>query len=102
VQVGLRQVPAVQAPLAQSPPTLQRLPAGHGLHDPPQSVSVSPPFLTESAHVAFWQTLAAHTRLLQSFGPRQLAPPVQALHAVPPQSMSLSLPFSTKSEQVAA
>jgi hypothetical protein len=101
VQVGLRQVPPLHAPLVQSLPTPQRLPAGHGLHVPPQSVSISPPFSTESAHVGFWQTLAAQTRLLQSFAPRQLAPPVHAVQVPPPQSTSLSLPFLTKSEQVA-
>jgi hypothetical protein len=102
VQLGLRHVPAVQAPVAQSLPAAQRLPDGHGLHVPPQSISVSLPFFTESAHPAVWQTPAVHTELRQSLANRHAAPPLHAPHAPPPQSMSVSLPFLTKSVQLAA
>jgi hypothetical protein len=46
------QRPLVHVPLAQSAPSLQALPSAHGGQaSPPQSTSVSVPFLTPSAHV---------------------------------------------------
>jgi hypothetical protein len=45
---------STQWPLAQSPPSLQFLPAAHGEHGapPPQSVLVSPPLRTPSVQLA--------------------------------------------------
>src|SRR5262249_20608833 len=43
----------LQTPLLQSPPPWQPLPLSHGPHlPPPQSTSVSPPFVLPSLHVA--------------------------------------------------
>jgi hypothetical protein len=39
-------------PLLQSPPKRHFLPGSHGLHEPPQSTSVSSPFAIWSEHVA--------------------------------------------------
>jgi hypothetical protein len=55
---GTAQSPATQTPLAQSVPVPQPLPLAQslpGAHDPPQSISVSEPFITASV-----QTGAAH------------------------------------------
>jgi hypothetical protein len=54
VQVDCWQTPPVHTRLLQSLGALQAWPAPQGWHVvPPQSVSVSAPFLTKSVHVAF-------------------------------------------------
>ena len=68
---------------------------------PPQSTSVSVPFLTPSEHVGAWQTLATQTLLAQSLATVQPPPAPQPAHE-PPQSMPVSAPFLTPSEHVAA
>ena len=45
------QMLAVQMPEAQSPGKEQAWPVAHGLHEPPQSISVSDPFFTLSVQV---------------------------------------------------
>jgi hypothetical protein len=65
VQVAAWQMELVQTPLAgsaQSAPDAQPLPVAHFVAQvPPQSTSVSLPFLTVSVQLAFWQTLEVHT-----------------------------------------
>ena len=73
----------------------------HFGHDPPQSTSLSVPFLVESAHVAAWQVPLPHTRLAQSEGPPHPCPAPHAGHVAPPQSTSLSDPFLVWSEHEA-
>ena len=78
----------------------QLLPATHAAHvPPPQSTSVSLPFLTSSSHVGTWQTLFVHTPLLQSSAPAHARPSSQRGQSGPPQSMSVSLPFFAVSSQ---
>jgi hypothetical protein len=49
---------------AQSPTVVQALPVMHpGQPPPPQSASVSVPFLTRSVHEGAWQTLPLQTAL---------------------------------------
>jgi len=87
----------------QSPATEQRLPSAHffvGAQLPPQSTSVSVPFLVLSLQLDVWQTLVVQTKLAQSAPAEQLLPLAQPEHIVPPQSMSLSLPFLMVSLQV--
>ncbi len=69
---------------------------------PPQSLSVSLPFLTLSRQVGAWQTLPVHTLLVQSEPKAQTLPLPQAAQSMPPQSLSVSLPFFTVSTQVGA
>jgi len=71
---------------------------------PPQSTSVSDPFLTVSMQAAAVEmhVLALHTELAQSAATAQ---PLVSAHLpaqVPPQSTSVSVPFFTVSVQVAA
>jgi hypothetical protein len=50
--VSVLHVPPTQlSPVAQSAATEQDLPSAHGGHDPPQSTSVSVPFLTPSVQL---------------------------------------------------
>ncbi len=49
--------PALQNPLWQSPAARQSLVFGQGAHEPPQSTSVSSPFLAVSVQAAFTQVL---------------------------------------------
>jgi hypothetical protein len=65
---------------------------------PPQSTSVSWPFVTPSSQAGAWQTPSVHTPLRQSLAPAQ---PCPAPHAeqLPPQSTSVSSPFGTPSPQ---
>jgi hypothetical protein len=72
------------------------------LHDPPQSMSVSLPFLTMSLHLGAWQMRPVQTPLEQSLDAEHALPSLQALHAPPPQSMSVSLPFLTVSLHLGA
>jgi hypothetical protein len=88
--------------LMQSLPVLQLLSVAQRgqLVFPPQSVSLSPWFLTTSLQVAAWQTSAVHTRLAQSLFTAQAASVAQPGQP-PPQSMSVSVPFMTPSLQPA-
>src|SRR5215510_1428488 len=92
-QLGAWQAPLEHALLVQSAGELQPFVGSHFAHDvPPQSMSLSSPFLTESLQVA-----ATHTEPTHELD-RQSAPALQPLvspHAgqAPPQSTSVSLPF---------
>ncbi|MFC5490877.1 hypothetical protein [Dokdonella soli] len=68
---------------------------------PPQSISVSPPFLTPSKHVGAAQVPAVQTWLWQSLPTLQPLPMAHAAQVGPPQSTSVSFPFFTPSEQLA-
>src|SRR3954452_1216512 len=72
-----------------------------GLQLPPQSTSVSAPFLMWSVHenAALEQTPARQLPLWQSSNLEQALPPGQGLHS-PPQSTAVSFPFLTPSLQV--
>ncbi len=94
-----RQNPETHDALSQSDGTAQRLDLGHrGQSAPPQSMSVSVPFLTASEHDAA-RHVPRHTLDAQSEETRHTAPSLQALHD-PPQSLSVSLPFLTPSVHV--
>ena len=98
---------AVQTPLWQSDAARQALLVVQRAQvvAPPQSASLSPPFLTVSLQLAAWQSLGEpeQTRLVQSVGTLQLLPVAQRLQLVaPPQSVSLSPPFFATSLQVGA
>jgi hypothetical protein len=100
-QVGAAHWPAVQTPLTQSLAELHFWAVPHffaGAHEPPQSTSVSVPFLTVSEHVGIWQTLGVplQTPLVQSLAPTHFLPSAQAAHAPPPQSTSVSVPSRTR------
>ncbi len=82
-------------PLVQSTPMAQVSPSVHlrGLaavaQAPPQSTSVSVPFLTVSRHVGIAQVVAGHTPLTQ-FWPlaAHILPSIHSGHVPPPQSTS--------------
>jgi hypothetical protein len=64
---GQLQTLPLQMLLMQSVPTLQLLPDGHAGHvPPPQSTSVSFPFLTRSVQVGAWHVPPMQTPLTQS------------------------------------
>jgi len=74
---------------------------------PPQSTSVSSPFLTPSVHVGAWQVvpasvvLALQTPSTQSPATRQLLVSAHLPQVAPPQSTSVSSPSLTPSVQCA-
>ncbi len=68
---------------------------------PPQSLSVSFPFLTPSTHVAAWQSIPLHTPSTQSAATAHVSPVAHVDPQAPPQSMSVSEPFFTPSLQLA-
>jgi hypothetical protein len=79
------------------------LPFTHFAHDePPQSMSVSFPFLTRSVQLGDWQMLPMQTPLAHSPGPAHTMPVLHLAHPAPPQSISVSVPFLTLSAHVAA
>jgi hypothetical protein len=90
-------------PLAQSVLTAQSLPVAQLFgHEPPQSASVSVPFLMPSVQVAAWHLPDVHTPLAQSLAPVHTKPVPQRLQVVlPPQSTSVSPPFLVTSVQLA-
>jgi hypothetical protein len=91
----------VHTPLAQSEAPVHVLPVPHfGQDAPPQSTSVSVPFLTTSAHVGAWHTRPVHTPLWQSEPELHALPAAHFGHDAPPQSMSVSVPFLTTSVQL--
>jgi hypothetical protein len=94
----------VQTPLLQSVPIAQvRFASQRGQVPlaPPQSTSLSSPFLTTSEQVGIWQREPAHTPLRQSVGALQDAPDAQFEPQMPPQSTSDSVRLITPSLQVA-
>jgi hypothetical protein len=97
----------VHTVLRQSEARLQTLPAAQALQapPPPQSMSVSVPFLTPSVQVAAWHVLVVvpeHTLLLQSVPVTQILVLSQGEQLPPPQSVSVSVPFLVPSLQLLA
>jgi hypothetical protein len=93
----------VHTPLEQSLAPPHALPVAHLAQlVPPQSTSLSPPFLTLSEHVAAWHRPPVQTPLWQSEPPPHALPAAHLLVHEPPQSVSASLPFLTPSLHVAA
>jgi hypothetical protein len=82
--------------LAQSLPLLQARPVAQSRHEPPQSTSLSSPFLISSLQVAATQSFREQTWLAQSLASAQACPVSQPVQP-PPQSASDSLPFFTPS-----
>jgi hypothetical protein len=88
--------------LVQSPLAEQALLVPHGPQvGPPQSTSVSAPFLTLSVQLGAWHVPPAHEPLAQSVPSVHVAPTAQG-EQPGPQSTSASLPFLTLSTQVGA
>ncbi len=104
VGAGAAQTPAEQLVLEQSAPTLQVLPLAHlAAQLPPQSISLSLPFLIPSAQVgSAVQIPVTQLVLVQSVPARQVLPLAQSAAQLPPQSTSVSVPFFTPSVQVGA
>jgi hypothetical protein len=93
----------LQTLLWQSLAPVQVLPFAHLFgQGPPQSVSLSVPFLTPSPQVGAEHVpvAAGQTPLWQSPGTAHVFPVPHLPHAAPPQSMALSVPFLTRSEQL--
>jgi hypothetical protein len=83
---------------AQSCATPQARPVPHAWHvPPPQSTSVSVPFLIPSKHEGAWQ-MPIQAPDVQSEPVRQVTPFAHGGHVPPPQSIPVSLPFKTPSE----
>jgi hypothetical protein len=102
VQLGARQESVTQFALEQSDAPLHFLLVAQFGHDPPpQSTSVSVPFLMESVQVAPAQWPALHESVVQSAPTRQRSVSLHGGQA-PPQSMSVSMPFCKRSLQTAA
>ena len=74
------------------------------VHEPPQSVSVSVPFLNPSMHVgaAHMFVIGLQKPLVQSLLPLHVCPLAQSPHVGPPQSTSVSMPFFFVSIHVGA
>ena len=105
VPEGATQRPPVQVALLQSAPTPQVLPLAHlVMHEPPQSTSLSLPFLMPSVQVGSGaaQTPAEQLVLEQSALALQVLPLAHLLAQEPPQSTSVSVPFLTRSLQPGA
>jgi hypothetical protein len=104
MSVGARQIPFTHTSFAQSAGTRHVSPVGHPAQTgPPQSTSVSPPFLTPSmqlggTHLPDWQL-----SLMQSLPTPHESPfghagaPSLIGELEPPQSTSVSLSFLTPS-----
>jgi hypothetical protein len=100
-QLGVWHAPLEHALLAQSAGAVQLLPGSHLPHaEPPQSMSLSSPFLTESLQVAATHTEPTQDRVTQSAPVLHPLVSPQAAHA-PPQSTSVSPPFFRPSPQSA-
>jgi predicted component of type VI protein secretion system len=92
-----------QTPEKQSEACRHVLPVAHVEQaGPPQSVSVSFPFLTPSVQVATVQMLPTQFPELQSACTRHALPAAHVEQVGPPQSVSVSFPFLTPSVQVGA
>jgi hypothetical protein len=94
----------LHTPLEQSVASAQLEPSLHAEHVPPQSVSVSEPFLAPSLQVGAWQVagLPEQTLLVQSVETEQSLVSAHLAQVPPPQSTSVSVPFLTVSGQAAA
>jgi hypothetical protein len=107
LQLTATQMLPLQTPVAQSAATLQPPPVGQVLPAatqvvPPQSTSVSVPFLTVSLHDAVVHLPALHRLLAQSvFKVQFLAAAQRAQVVEPPQSVSDSPPLVWPSAQLA-
>jgi hypothetical protein len=100
VHALLQQKPPLQKVLAQSVVPPHTLPVPHAAQaPPPQSVSVSVPFLTPSVHVG-WQTLPVQRPPAQSPLILQARPGPHFFAQLPPQSTSVSVPFFLPSVQL--
>jgi hypothetical protein len=94
----------VHSVLTQSAPATHALPSEHlGQLGPPQSTSVSLPFLVLSEQLVLGavQRLLLHRALEQSAAPLHALPVAHFGHAGPPQSMSVSEPSRVPLVQVA-
>ena len=104
VHEGAKHTPAAQYPLWQSELTLHDWAFAHvlpGAQAPPQSKSVSFPFLTPSAQVGDWHTpWGLQTPELQSPPKPHFLPAWHTGQVPPPQSMSVSTPFFVLSVHV--
>jgi hypothetical protein len=85
----------------QSAAAPQIFPVAQGGQAPPQSTSVSVPFLIASLQEGGAQTEASQTRLSQSPGEEHPFPRAHPGHP-PPQSTSVSVPFLRPSAQEGA
>jgi hypothetical protein len=90
----------VHTRLAQSLFTAQAASVGHPGQPPPQSMSVSVPFLKPSVQPAFAHTLPLQNVVVQSLPRLHALPTAHLVVQLPPQSTSVSLPFLTRSVQV--
>jgi hypothetical protein len=96
---GTWQTPLLQMPLRQSLSVEQPCPSKQDEQDPPQSTSVSSPFLTPSLQTGTEQAPPSQTPLTQSVFDLQVLP-FGHLSQEPPQSTSVSVPFWTPSTQL--
>jgi hypothetical protein len=98
-QLAGQHCPRMQTRLSQSSGTLHKRPSAQGAQLPPQSASVSVPFLTPSAQVGNSQKpeLTLQTALVQSPPKLQRLPGSHLSHAGPPQSTSVSAPLCAES-----
>jgi hypothetical protein len=99
-----RLVVPLQTPLAQSVPALQVWSVAQREHEkgPPQSTSVSWPFLTRSLQLGARQRLPMHDELSQSVLPPHRLPAAHGGQTPPPQSASDSPPLRSPSLHVGA
>jgi hypothetical protein len=91
----------MQTRLSQSSGTPHKRPSAQGAQLPPQSASVSVPFLTPSAQFGNSQKpeLTLQTPLVQSPPKLQRLPGSHFAHVGPPQSTSVSSPLCAESSQ---
>jgi hypothetical protein len=105
VQLGVVHLVAEHSVLVQSVPAPQFFPPSQHaqLVEPPQSTSVSPPFLTLSLHAAAAHSLpVVQTPSTQSVPAAHTLPTPHFAAQLPPQSTSVSVPFFTPSLHTAA
>jgi hypothetical protein len=103
VQSDATQTWLLQMLLSQSLGALHAWPLLHVGQPPPQSTSVSEPFIASSLHVGAGaaQVPLEHSPLAQSDAPEHALPLTHGLQ-LPPQSTSVSVPLCTVSLQLAA
>lgn len=112
-QLGAWHIPPAHTLLWQSAPVRHLFKSPHrghwgsGTFTPPQSWSVSLPFLTPSLQLGGWQVpyvvgqfAPLHTPLTQSPEEQQFLPSPQVAPQLPPQSLSVSSPSFTMLAQV--
>jgi hypothetical protein len=96
----------LQTPLEQSAASPQFEPSLHLAHEPvpPQSTSVSLPFLALSLQLGAWHVAGfpEQTPLVQSLDTEQRKSFAHLAQVLPPQSTSVSVPFFTVSGQAGA